>query len=70
MKPFELLRRLRRRANRLGIEHNERPAKGGHVLVRHGGRIATVPMHRHDLPVGTWHGIQRQLGIAEHELED
>jgi len=70
MKPLELLRILRRRATRLGIEHDERPAKGGHVLVRHGGRTATVPMHRHELPSGTWRGIQRQLGIVERDLED
>ncbi|HEX5328025.1 MAG TPA: hypothetical protein VFW75_15260 [Acetobacteraceae bacterium] len=70
MKSFELLRSLRRRATRLGIDHSERPAGGGDVLVRHGGRTTTVPMHRHDLPTGSWRAIQRQLDVKEGELED
>jgi len=70
MKPLDLLRILRRRATRLHLEHSERPAKGGHVLVRHGGRTATVAMHRQELPGGTWRAIQRQLGITEQDLED
>ena len=46
MTAIELFRILRRRATRLGKDHRERPAKGGHVVVRHGGRTTTVSMHR------------------------
>jgi len=43
MKSSELLRRLARRATRLGLAHEERPAKGGHRLILHDGRTTVVP---------------------------
>lgn len=69
MKAADLLRILRRRATRLGLDHRERDAKGGHVLVRHAGRTTTVPMHRGDIPVGTYRAILRQLGLSDSDLE-
>jgi mRNA interferase HicA len=60
---------LRRRATHLGVVHSERPAKGGHVVVRHGGRATTVPMHRGDMPTGTFRAILRQLGLSNADLE-
>jgi hypothetical protein len=69
MTAIELLRILRRRATRLGVDHRERPAKGGHIIVRHGGRITTVSMHRGDMPAGTFRAILRQLGLSNADLE-
>lgn len=69
MTAFELLRILRRQATRLGVEHSERPAKGGHIVVRHDGRTTTVPMHRGDMPIGTFRAILRQLRLSDTDLE-
>jgi mRNA interferase HicA len=69
MTAMELLRILRRRATRLGVDHSELPAKGGHLVVRHGGRTTTVPMHRGDMPTGTFRAILRQLGLSNADLE-
>ena len=69
MTAFELLRILRRRATHLGLEHHERPARGGHVVVHHGGHSTTVPMHRGDMPKVTFRAILRQLGLSDLDLE-
>lgn len=69
MKAPELLRILRRRTTRLGVDHRERDAKGGHILVRHAGRTTAVPMHRGDIPMGTYRAILRQPGLTEFDLE-
>jgi len=39
--------------------------KGGHLLVRLGGRRSVLPMHgaKRDLPKGLVEGIKRQLGL-------
>jgi predicted RNA binding protein YcfA (HicA-like mRNA interferase family) len=70
VKPAELLRRLRRRATRRGVEHTERPARGGHVLVRHGGRTTVVGAHPGDIPTGTFHKILKDLSLRPVDLED
>ena len=70
MRSNDLLRRLNRRGTKLGIEHVETGAKGSHLKVRHGGRMAIVPMHRGDLPMGTYRSILKQLGLTEQDLED
>jgi predicted RNA binding protein YcfA (HicA-like mRNA interferase family) len=69
MTATELLRILRRRATRLGLDHSERPAKGGHIVIRHGGRTTTVPVHSRDMPTGTFRAILRQLGLSNVDLE-
>jgi hypothetical protein len=51
------------------VVRRERPAKGGHVIIRHGGRTTTVSMHRGDMPVGTFRAILRQLGLFNADLE-
>jgi predicted RNA binding protein YcfA (HicA-like mRNA interferase family) len=70
MRAAELLRRLRRRATRLGLVHEESAGKGSHRKVRHGGRMAVVPMHAGELAQGTHRAILRQLGLTEKDLED
>ena len=70
MRSNDLVRRLNRRATRMGVEHIETEAKGSHLKVRHGGRMAVVPMHRGDLPMGTYRSILKQLGLTERDLED
>ncbi len=69
MKASELLRIPRRRATQLGVDHRERDAKGGHIVVFHAGRTTTVPMHRGDIPTGTYRAILRQLRLTESDLE-
>ena len=69
VRSVDLIRRLNRRATRLGIEHIETEAKGSHLKVRHGGRMTVVPMHRGDLPMGTYRSILTQLGLTERDLE-
>jgi len=66
----ELLRLLRRRAKRLGLTHEELEAKGSHLKLRHGSRQTVVPMHRGDLPGGTFRSILKQLGLTQQDLED
>jgi predicted RNA binding protein YcfA (HicA-like mRNA interferase family) len=70
MRATELLRRLRRRANRLGLEHEESPGKGSHRKVRHDGHATVVPVHGGDLAQGTYRAILRQLGLTDQNLED
>lgn len=70
MKPAELLRILRRGATRLGLEHEETDAKGSHIKVRHGGHVTIIPMHRKDIPTGTYRAILKQLRLAGSDLEE
>jgi mRNA interferase HicA len=60
----ELLRRLRR----FGAEIDRGRGKGGHVMVRLGGRFAMVPTGSGDLPTGTLRAILRQLGLRPQDL--
>jgi antitoxin HicB len=39
-------------------------AKGSHLKLRHGSGRTVIPMHRGDLPPGTFRGILRQLGLT------
>ena len=70
MKADNLLRILRRRANRLGLRHEEIEGKGSHLKLRHGDRATVVPMHRGDIASGTYRAILKQLGLTEQDLED
>lgn len=70
MRAADLLAKLRRRANRLGLVHEESSGKGSHVKVRHGGARSVVPLHGGDLPTGTLHAILRQLGVGRSDLEE
>jgi predicted RNA binding protein YcfA (HicA-like mRNA interferase family) len=70
MRASELLRRLKRRASRFGIEHEETSGKGSHLKLRHGDERTVIPMHSGDLPTGTYRSILRQLGLTEADLED
>ena len=70
MNAAALLRILRRRATRLGLRHEEIEAKGSHLKLRHGAGQTVVPLHRGDMPNGTFRAILRQLGLTEADLED
>jgi predicted RNA binding protein YcfA (HicA-like mRNA interferase family) len=70
MRASELLRRRKRRASRLAIEHEEVAGKGSDVEVRHGAGRAVIPKHSGDMPLGTYRAILRQLGLIEADLED
>jgi predicted RNA binding protein YcfA (HicA-like mRNA interferase family) len=65
-----LLRILRRRATKLSLSHQEIEAKGSHLKVRHGANQTIVPMHRGNIPKGTYRAILRQLGLTEKDLEE
>ena len=40
------------------------PGKGGHLTVRRGDRVASLPMHgKRDMPTGTMEGITKALGL-------
>jgi predicted RNA binding protein YcfA (HicA-like mRNA interferase family) len=66
----ELLRILRRQGKRLQLPHQELEAKGTHPKLRHGLGQTVIPMHRRDLPIGTFRAILKQLGLTERDLED
>jgi predicted RNA binding protein YcfA (HicA-like mRNA interferase family) len=70
MRAAELLRRLRRRANRLGLDHAESTGKGSHRKVRHDGRATIVPIHGGDLARGTYRAILHQLGLRDEDVEE
>ncbi len=70
MKSADLLALLRRRATRLGLRHEEVEGKGSHLKVRHGFAATVIPMHRRDLPTGTYRAILKQLGMTEADLEE
>ena len=70
MEPDRLLGLLRRRATRLGLRHEEAQGKGSHLKVRHGSGATVIPMHRGDMPTGTYRAILRQLGLTEADLEE
>lgn len=69
MKPPDLLRRLRRLANRRGWDIAVREG-GRHTKVTLNGRSSTVPRHATDLKTGLLHAITKQLGIKVEDLED
>jgi predicted RNA binding protein YcfA (HicA-like mRNA interferase family) len=68
MTPDEFLRRLRRFARRRGMELSEEPGEGSHRKVRLGERRTVMPMHKRDLPIGTWRAILKQLGLTPDDL--
>ncbi|MDM8005223.1 MAG: type II toxin-antitoxin system HicA family toxin [Phycisphaerae bacterium] len=44
--------------------------RGSHLQMKRGNRLATVPLHRGDIPPGTLKSILRQAGITAQELVD
>lgn len=66
--PDEFLRRLRRLARRRALELVEEPGEGSHRKIRLGARRTVVPMHRRDIPTGTWRSILKQLGLTPDDL--
>ena len=70
MRATELLARLRRRATRLDVRHEETDGKGSHLKVRHGALATVIPMHRGDMATGTYRAILKQLALTEVDLEE
>jgi hypothetical protein len=70
VKPDDLRRRIRRLATKRRWTLEERQGKGSHLIVTLNGRAATIPMHRTDLPLGTFHTILKALGLSRRDLED
>ena len=62
--PARVLRALRRLG--FGVERQ----KGGHVQLRKGNRLVTIPMHARDLNPGVLYSILRQAGMTADELLD
>jgi len=69
MKAAELLRRLRRLANRRGWDISITEG-GNHTKVRINGRQTVVPRHASDLKTGTLRGILKQIGVTPEDLEN
>ena len=64
MNSREILRKLRR----LGASVDPSRGKGGHVIVRLGGRLAMVPTGSGEIAAGTFRAILRQLGLRTEDL--
>lgn len=69
VKPTDLVRRLRRLANRRGwsIEVTE---GGNHTKLRLNGCFTVLPRHAVDLKPGTYRNILKALRLSEAELEE
>lgn len=65
MKVKQFIQKLRR----AGVEIIERRGKGGHVLAKHDGKQATIPVHG-DADMGNifLKKICKQLGIAFEDI--
>jgi predicted RNA binding protein YcfA (HicA-like mRNA interferase family) len=70
MRANDLLSRLRRLADKRGWDFRERPGRGSHVVVTVRGKHSSIPMHRGDMPPGTYRGILKALGLKPGDVED
>jgi predicted RNA binding protein YcfA (HicA-like mRNA interferase family) len=70
VKADDLIRAIERYASRTGIGYRSEAGKGSHRKIWLGASRSVVPVHRGDLPTGTYRAILRQLGIAESDLKD
>lgn len=63
----------RRRLNRLATKRDwmivETPAAGSHLQIRLNGKTTVIPMHRADLPTGTFRKILKDLDLTTADLE-
>ena len=57
--------KVARALERLGFER--RRQKGSHLVMRRGGAVCVMPMHR-EVDQGTLHGVLRQAGVTEAEF--
>lgn len=70
MDPNDLLRRLRRLANRRGwIIREKWGGRGSHLKFWLNGRPTVISCHSGDIPTGTYRKILRDLGLTEADLE-
>ena len=69
MRANDLLRRIRRLATVRGWDLVEREGRGSHLVITLNGRRTVLPMHRGDIPAGTYRAILSQLGLKPEDLE-
>lgn len=70
MRADDLVSRLRRLAKARGWTIAERQGRGSHLVVTINGRQTAIPMHRGDMPPGTYRGIAKALGLKPDEIEN
>ncbi|MGC9269127.1 type II toxin-antitoxin system HicA family toxin [Acidiphilium sp.] len=70
MRVDDLIRAIERYAARNSVTYRAESGKGSHRKIWLGGCRSVVPIHRGDLPIGTYKAILRQLGISESDLKD
>lgn len=59
-------RRAAQALERLGFARSRQ--RGSHLVMRRGGSVCVVPMHR-EIDPGTLRGVLRQAGVAPEEFE-
>ena len=69
MRADDLIRRLRRLAKDRGWGFRRREGRGSHLIVILDGRQTVVPMHRGDMPLGTYRAILKALGLKPDDVE-
>jgi len=69
MKATDLRRRLNRLATRRGWDIAETQAAGSPLKVKLNGQTTVIPMHRADLPMGTFRKILKDLDLTTSDLE-
>ncbi len=69
MRADDLVGRLRRLAKTRGWSIAERQGRGSHLVVTINGRQTAIPMHRGDMPPGTYRGIIKALGLKSEDVE-
>jgi predicted RNA binding protein YcfA (HicA-like mRNA interferase family) len=63
--PFVSGQKVARALERLGFDR--RRQRGSHLVMRRGGAVCVVPMHR-EVDQGTLRGVLRQAGVSEEEF--
>ena len=69
MKSTDLVRRLNRLATGRGWEIVETRSPGSHLKLRLNGKTTVIPMHRGDMPTGTFRKILKDLSLTTDDLE-
>ena len=69
MRANDLRRRLRAIAKARDWTLIERDGRGSHVVVVLNGQPSTIPVHRGDMPLGTYRAILKQLGLTPEDME-
>lgn len=70
MRGNEFIRMIQKHAKRKGVAFEWRPdrGKGSHGLLIFGDRRTVVRNPKDELKTGTYHGMLKQLGLAEKDI--